>query len=216
MHASYHFTLKGYMPLLMHADDVQASDTLSLWRKAPENKNVSQAGDDRSPPWTWQTYLYSDGEHIAMPFENIMVAIRQAGTQIILKKQKTFKEITQSGLLIRDEFCRFTVGGKQIAMREVDKLKDRPFTEHLAAAQKLGFKLFVKRARVGQAKHVRVRARFDKWEVSGIIDVLVPEISHETLAKLFELAGKVGLCDWRPGCKTPGPYGMFTSELKVA
>jgi len=28
------------------------------------------------------------------------------------------------------------------------------------------------------------------------------------LQQLFELAGKAGLCDWRPAGKTPGPYGQ--------
>src|SRR5688572_24302178 len=121
------FTLKGHMPLLMHADDVEAADTLDVWRKAPENKNLSKPGDDRSPAWTWQTYLYSDGKNIAMPFENIMVAIRQAGTQLILKRQKTFKEITQSGLLIRDEYCEFLCAGKPVAMGPIIAMRDEPF-----------------------------------------------------------------------------------------
>ena len=54
------FNLKGLTPLLMHADDVEASDLLKDWRKSPGNKNQSVAGDDRSPAWTWQTYWYLD------------------------------------------------------------------------------------------------------------------------------------------------------------
>lgn len=207
------FELVGKMPLLMHADDVEMADTLKAWRQDPANKNLSVPGDDRSPGWTWHTYVYSDGEHIAMPAENVMVALRQAGAQMILKKQKTFKEITQSGLLIATEFCEFTNGGKQIPLDKIDKMRDDPFAVQAEAVKKAGYRLFVKRARVGTSKHVRVRPRFDDWKVSGTISILKNEITFEILEQLFNLAGSVGLCDWRPGCKTPGPYGMFTANI---
>lgn len=206
---TYKFRLTGIMPLLMHADDVEAADSLEAWRKAPENKNMSKAGDDRTPAWTWQTYLYSDGTSVTIPSQNLMVAIRQAGTQMILKKQKTFKEISQSGLLIPTEFLSFTVGGKPITMASMDALHGKPFPDQADGVRALGFRLFVKRARVRSSKHIRVRPRFDTWQVSGTIQILVPEIKEENLVQLFTLAGRVGLGDWRPGCRTPGPYGMF-------
>ncbi len=210
------FVLRGRMPLLMHRDNIEASDLLDEWRKAPENKNISRAGDDRSPAWTWQTYLYHDGEHVAMPSENIMVALRQAGAQVIMKKQKTFKEITQSGLLIAQEFCEFRSRGQQIPIDKIESLHDQTFPQQREAVAGMGFKLFDKRAKIGQSKHVRIRPRFDDWEVTGTIQILKPEITWEVLQRLFEIAGSVGLCDWRPGCKTPGPYGMFEPQLKAA
>ena len=210
---SFQFELQGKMPLLMHADDVESADELEAWRKAPENKNRSKAGDDRSPAWTWQTYLYSDGEHVAMPAANIMVALRTSGTQLILKRQKTFKELSQSGLLIETEMCDFLVGGRQISMAEIIAIRDQEFRDQATAAREMGFSLFVRRAAIGRSKHVRVRPRFDNWSVRGVIHVLSPDISDEILEKLFELAGRAGLCDWRPSGKTPGPFGMFTSEI---
>lgn len=210
------FELTGIMPLIMHADDVELADTLSVWRKDPANKNLSVPGDDRSPAWTWATYLYSDGENVVMPSQNIMVALRQAGTQMIMKRQKTFKEVTQSGLLITDEYCQFEGGAGQISIEDIEGLRDMPFPKQAEAAQGLGFRLFVKRAKVGTSKHVRVRPRFETWRVAGTINILVPEITYEILGQLFDLAGRVGLCDWRPGCKTPGPYGMFEAKLKKA
>jgi len=209
------FALTGVMPLIQHQDDVEASDLLSEWRKDPANKGVSVAGDDRSPAWTWQTYLYSDGHHVTIPAANLMVALRQAGALKILKKQKTYKEITQSGLLIPTEYLEFRCGGKQIAIKDVLAVRAKPFTAHTSAVQKLGFKLFIKRARVGQSKHVRVRPRFDDWSISGRIHILAQEITFEVLTQLFDLAGRIGLCDWRPGCKTPGPYGMFEAKLQA-
>lgn len=168
---SIEFTLTGEMPLLMHQDDVELADELEAWRKDPAHKNISKAGDDRSPAWTWQTYCYSDGEHLAIPSANIMVCLRSAGTQMILKKQKTFKELTQSGLLITSEFCEFTVGGKQIAVSDLEDMREKDFKAQANECRKHGFRLFVKRARVGSSKHVRVRPRFDSWQVRGTMPV---------------------------------------------
>lgn len=210
------FELTGQFPLLMHADDIMRQDALTAWRKASENKNVSVPGDDRSPAWTWQTYLYSDGEHVAMQSENIMCCLRSAGAQIILKKQKTFKELTQSGILIAGEFCDFLVKGKKVPIATIAAMKHLSFTEQNAAVEKLGFGLWAKRARIGQAKHVRVRPRFNSWTVRGTLQVVAKEITFEVLQQLFEIAGRVGIGDWRPGCKTPGSFGMFTTKLEIA
>lgn len=208
------FTLTGTMPLLMHSDDVIEADRLKEWRVSPENKNLSVPGDDRSPPWTWQTYLYHDGEKIVMPYENVMAGLRIAGAKMILKKQKTFKEISQSDIVPDAEFFSFTTSGRTIHTKPLLAIKDNPFKQQFDAVQSMGFRLFMKRARVGTAKHVRVRARFDAWEVSGSVNVTAPEITLDHLQTLFDLAGKGGLCDWRPACKTPGPWGMFTASLK--
>lgn len=212
----YEFTLNGLMPLLMHADDVMASDDLMAWRKSPKNKSVSVPGDDRSPAWTWQTYLYSDGSHLAMPQENILAALRYAGAKIISKGQTTFKAMTQSGLLVGSDFCEFLVDGHQVAIADLNAFRDAAFSEHVAGARKFGFDLSVKRAKVGTAKHVRVRPKFDHWAVRGTIQVNEPAITFDVLSQLFEIAGRLaGLGDWRPSAKTsPGPYGMFTAEIK--
>ncbi len=209
----FQFTLTGFMPLLMHADNIEGSDELQEWRRKPENKGLSVAGDDRSPAWTWHTYCYHDGKHISMPSESVMVALRQAGAQLILKKQKTFKELTQSGLLISSEACEFRVNGQQIKWSDILATRDMTFSEQAAACKKLGFELFVKRAKVGTSKHVRVRPRFENWTVTGEIMVLKPEITPEILQQLFELAGRAGLCDWRPAGKTPGPYGQANAKI---
>ena len=213
---SVDFKITGVMPLLMHSDDVEASDELDAWRKDAANKNRSKAGDDRSPAWTWTTYLYSDGENIALPSANLMVALRQAGAQKILKKQKTFKEITQSGLLIENEFLQFFCRDKPVKNDWIDALRedDASFIDHKKAVEENGFSLYVKRAKIGTSKHVRVRPRFDHWSAAGRMSVLMPEITFDILTELFQLAGRVGLGDWRPGCKTPGPFGMFEAKIK--
>ena len=184
----FQFTLTGFMPLLMHADDIDGADKLEEWRKSPANKNMSKPGDDRSPAWTYQTYVYGDGKHVVMPAENIMAALRGAGAQLILKRQKTFKEISQSGLLIDGEACQFFNAGKQIKLADIEKFHDEPFIKHVENCERLGFKLFKKRSRVGTAKHIRVRPRFDDWQVMGVIHVLKNEITEDILKQLFELA----------------------------
>lgn len=209
------FELTGLMPLLIHADNVEASDELTAWRRDPKNKSITVPGDDRSPGWTWQSYLTHDGKNVAIPSEYLMVALRQAGAQMILKKQKTFKEISQSGMCVHTEFVEFQGGKGRIDMEDVWAMRDLPFKEQAEKVRNLGFRLFVKRARIQTSKNIRVRPRFDAWRAAGEIVVFdhAQELTYEVVSKLFQLAGRVGIGDWRPGCKTPGPFGMFDATL---
>lgn len=212
----YDYELTGVTPLLVHADDVEASDALKNWRDDPANRELSVRGDDRSPPWTWITYLYSDGVSLTIPTANLMTALRKAGGQIILKKNTTFKSLSQQAISPTTEHMPILVKGKPIPWDKVQAI-DGDFTEHMAAAKALGFRLFSKRAPIGQGgKHVRTRARFDEWKVRGTMNVSHQAITPEILQQLFDLAGTIaGLCDWRPGSpKSPGPFGTFTATLK--
>ena len=210
------FTIEGTMPLLMHWDNIEGGDELKAWRQAPENKNVSVAGDDRSPAWSWHIYCYNDGQHITMPQDNVMGALMYGGAQLILKKNKTFKELSQSGILIESEHLKFYFGDNQrLSVGELEFMRHDTFAAQAEKCKDLGFRLFVKRAKVGQSKHVRVRPRFDIWRVEGSLHVLAKEITFDVLTTMFEYAGRGGLCDWRPSSKKgPGPYGQFTSKLK--
>lgn len=210
----YEFELTSTTPLIMHADDLNASDQLTAWRKAPDNKK-SPKGDDRFPAWTWQTYLYNDGLKVAMPSDNIMVCLRKAGTTMTLNGKKTYKSMSQSGMVIEQEFCEFTTAGRTVSIRSVEAFREESFRVHCEEATKLGFRLFAKRARIGKAKHVRVRPRYDSWAVRGTLLVSEEEaLTKEVLEEMFYQAGKVGLGDWRPGCDTPGNFGMFEAKLK--
>ena len=214
----YGFELKGLTPLLIHADDVEASDRLGEWRKDAKNKNLSVPGDDRSPAWTWQTYLYTDGQVLTVPTDNLMVSLRQAGATMILKKSTTFKSITQSGLLMTTEHLPIEVNGKTISVAAVASIEGM-FREHTEAVQKLGFRLFVKRARVNKSKHIRVRPRFDVWSLRGQVEVLAErEMPLEVLQELFTIAGTgKGLCDWRPSSPaSPGVFGRFSATVRPA
>lgn len=211
------FELTGKNPLLMHWDNIEGGDELKSWRQAPENKNQSTPGDDRSPPWTWTTYLYTDGENVVMPQDNIMASLMSGGAQVILKKQKTYKELSQSGVLIESENCEFMFGSdnRMLPMHAVETIRDQPFTRHMEFAADNGFRLFCKRAKIGQAKHVRVRPRFESWAVRGTLLVNTNDLPFETLELIFGYAGRAGLGDWRPSSpKRPGPYGMYEAKLK--
>lgn len=48
----YEVTLKGESPLLMHKDNIEFGERIKKWQKDPKNKDLSVAGDDRSPAWT--------------------------------------------------------------------------------------------------------------------------------------------------------------------
>ena len=211
----YQFTLTGTSPLLMHADNITFADELQEWRKDPKNKSLSKPGDDRSPAWTWLGGLYCDDKCVAMPADNLAVAIRQAGAKMILKGNKTYKEEAVAGLFIEEEFLPLETPNGTISAAKVMALRDVPeFPTHLKAAERLGFSLFVKRAAVGTSKHVRVRPRFDHWTLRGTISVDSEALKPDILTQLFHLAGRVGVGSWRPGGKTPGRFGMFGAELK--
>ena len=211
------FRLTGKTPILMHADDILQADALERWRKDPGNKNQSKAGDDRSPPWTWQTYLYHDGDNLCIPSANLMVCLRGAAAQIPLKGNKTYKEMSQSGMMIQQEFMQFRYGPelRTCSIQEIVAFRDEPFMSHLGRVEELGFRLFAKRAAVSKSKHVRVRPRFDQWQVTGTLLVISPDLTLETIEMMFRIAQMKGLCDWRPGGKTPGPFGTFAAELSA-
>ena len=213
----YRYELTGITPLLMHADNVEEASRVQEWQKDPGNKNLSVKGDDRSPAWVWQTYLYKDcAGNITIPSDNLMVALRSAGAQLTLKGNKTFKAMTQTGLWMEEEHPTFTNGGKSVSASKFAGLESEGFNKHKKAVEDAGFDLLIKRAKVGTSKHVRVRPMFRAWKLAGTVSVLAQEITTEHLEKLFELAGGIGLCDWRPSSPTPGRYGQFEAKVKKA
>ncbi len=212
----YSFVLNGLTPLLMHADNIEFADELQAWRKNPENKGTSKAGDDRSPAWSWLGGVYLSAECVALPSDNLAISLRQAGAKMTMKGKKSFKEESVSGMFVEDEYLPIEVAGKTIpaasvrALRELDE-----FPAHLKAVEKLGFSLFVKRAAIGMSKHVRVRAKFTEWACRGVVQVDSEALTPEVLGQLFALAGRVGVGSWRPGGKTPGRFGMFGASIKA-
>lgn len=216
---TYQITITGFQPLIMHNDDIEWADQMDDWKNDKNNKKSSKAGDDRSPAFRWIGALYHDDEQLVLPTENIMRALMEGGAMVLVpggKSGKTFKAQSQSGVMPRRPSWPLLVGGKPIPFAAIWSLMSQPdFKQHAEAVKQLGFRLFVKRARIGQSKHIRVRPIFDTWSATGELVVSDDQITTGVLEDLLESAGKYkGLGDWRPGSKTPGTFGMFTASVK--
>ena len=213
-------TLTGTMPMLMHADNIAWADMMEEWKNDPNNKALSKAGDDRTPPWRWIGCLnYDDPKTgvVTVPSEYIMSSILGGAAEVPTGKgKKTFKSQSQSGLLIAAFHWPLLVKGQTIAMSDVNDMRElKLFREHCEAAEVLGFSLFMKRAKIGNAKHVRVRPRFDNWSCTGEITILDDQITEKILGQFLSIAGRAkGLGDWRPGSQRPGPFGTFEAKVQ--
>jgi hypothetical protein len=210
--------ITGTSPLLMKADNIDWADKISKWEDDPKNKGLSVPGDDRSPAWRWIGCLYHNGEVVTIPSENLMSCMMLGGALVPVpgaKHGKTFKSQSQSGLLINDYQWPLRINNKIISMSDINALLDiESFAEQESLVKELGFSLFVKRARIGQSKHIRVRPRFDNWSIAGTITILDSQITKDILLAILEAGGRYkGLGDWRPGANKPGPFGMFEIQL---
>ena len=214
----YEVTLTGETPLLMHYDNVSWAETMKKWGTDPANKKDSVAGDDRSPAFRWLGNLYVEANKIVIPADNLMTMLREGGAKCPTgKKGATFKRQTQSGLVVDQSAWPVLLDTGTIEYKPLAALiEERDFEVHEKVCRELGFELFVKRARVGQAKHVRVRPRFDHWACTGTITALDEMITKEVLQNILTFAGMyAGLGDWRASSpKSPGPYGKFTATVK--
>lgn len=224
----YRIDIVGKTALLMHADSVEGSDITRKWQKSPENKKLSVAGDDRSPGWAWVNYLYYDDCEaeskavIAIPQENIMRFMMEGGAMISAGKgAKTLKSNVMSGMQCTQAYSPLLVSGKEVKIAPFLKMMRQnvtDFEQHMKAANDAGFSLYVKRARVGASKHVRVRPRFNNWGFSFDVIVWDELITEQVINQIATYSGRYkGLCDWRPGSPTPGSYGTFEATVtKIA
>lgn len=219
---TYSVTLTSKMPIIHHQDNIEWSDAMDAWKADPNNKKGSKPGDDRSPAYRWLGSLYHNGEVIAIPQDNIMRCLMEGAAMVPVpggKNGKTFKAQSQSGMLVGEPFWPLSVPGpdglREIKVKAILALeREKNFEKHQEVARRHGFELFLKRAKVGQSKHVRVRPIFHKWTVTGTIAVWDEQITKQALTDILTFAGTYkGLGDWRPSGKTPGPYGTFTVAI---
>lgn len=214
----YRFTLTGVTPFLSHADNISWSDAMEKWQREPGNAKMSKPGDDRTPAWRWIGGCVNDGEQIAIPSEYLSRCLMGAGAMLRTGKgQKTHKATTQSGMMIAEPFLPMKVNGAIVPWAKIMALKeDDDFDSHRAKVAAMGFELDYRRLRVGQSKHVRVRAMFTRWSCAGTIQVIDAQLTKDVVAQLFELAGRYrGLGDGRPCGPTPGPFGRFDAEVSL-
>ncbi len=210
--------LIGASALLMHRDNIAWADELKRWLSVPENKSRSIPGDDRSPAFTWLGSLYHDERVVSVPADNLAACFKEGGTDVPVpgsKHGKTFKKQTQSGMVVVEDSPTLLVKDSAIDVRPLLALKrEEDFGRHVEAAAAAGFMLMVKRARVQQSKHIRVRPRFDNWSTEFTLDVWDEQITLDALKDILRFAGEYkGLGDWRPSSRTPGPFGRFRAEI---
>ena len=209
----YRIEITGTQPLLMHADNIGWADEMDKWKAQKDNKKSSKAGDDRSPAWKWLGCLYHDGKHIMIPTENIMRCLMEAGAMVPVPgtARKTFKSQTQSGIMPTAIGWNLLLKGEPIPYEPLaDLMDERDFGKHEEVAKKMGFELFLKRAKIGKSKHVRVRPCFQQWQAIGELLVTDEQITEAIFNDILDSAGRYkGIGDWRPGGATPGSYGMF-------
>lgn len=214
----YQISLEGETPLLLHQDNINFSERVRAWQK--ENRSLSQAGDDRTPAWTWIGSLYHDGKWVGLSSDNIMTMLREGGAKVPTgSKNETYKRQTQSGIVLEEICPPLFVGGKRLAMEPIEVLMDEDdFDAHLEAVQGMGFDLLVKRAKVGTSKHIRVRPMFKSWALVTTLVVPDPKesgLTREVLQKILDKAGSLcGLGDWRPSSRTPGQFGRFKATVE--
>ena len=155
--------------------------------------------------------MYHDTEHIVVPGDNLWTCFREAATSVTLKGNKSFKESAAAGIFIEQEQLPVLVNGRPIAIASLLESREKSFADQCKLVKSLGFRLFVKTVRIGQAKHIRVRPRFDSWELRGTMLVTADELTLDVLNMIGEVAGhRKGLCDGRPSSRKPWPYGQFS------
>lgn len=221
------FRIVGRTPILMHNDDVEwagiVDEERGLARSAREKKGHKVVkGDDRDPAWTWIGYCYNDGGNVAIPVPNMHAAVIYAATKIPKKPRGSYKADAAALVTFGEPYLKLLVRGKTISWKKIEDLQAEPrFDLHKKASADMGFRLDVRRAKIGASKHVRVRPRFESWSAEGTVILSPGAISAErqasdrgdapSLKEIFAMAGRYsGLCDWRPGSPSkPGPYGTF-------
>ena len=213
----YGVTMTGKSPLLMHGDDVDWRTQITAWRTDPLNKNKCVKGDDRSPAWSWLGYVYHEQGIIGLPSDNLMTCIRDGASKVVLKGSKTFKAQSQSGLVVNEILWPIEINGETVPWAPFEQiLGEEDFGEHTALARRHGFSLYVKPAKIGASKHIRVRPRFDTWSARGTITVFDALITKEKLFQILTMAGDYcGIGDWRAASRSPGHFGQFDVTVEV-
>ncbi len=218
----YSVELTGKTPLLLHPDDLDWADRMKKWKEDPVAQKETPAvpGDDRTPAWRWVGNVLHDGEHMAVSSDMLMKCFMEGGAMVPVpggKNGVTFKRQTQSGMSVLEPAWKIATPQGLIPISPVHALmSSNDFDEHKGKAMAMGFDLFVKRAKIGAAKHVRVRPRFRSWKVSGTLAVWDDKLTDRSLLDILVFAGEFkGIGDWRPSApKSPGPHGRFSVEIQ--
>ncbi len=175
---SLRFKIAGVSPLLMH--NGQLSDPLNEWSKAMKRVSGKRAKTDADleelSRLEWYGSLYTEGGLPCLPGYVIEAAITNAA-----RKSKRGKQ-AQAGVI-----CPGNYPLMYDAMGTLDELWG-------AANHRLKVPV-----RVGQARVIRTRPKFDNW--SAEIEVMYDpsQLNDQDIREILVICGEaVGLGDWRP------------------
>jgi hypothetical protein len=160
--------------------------------------------------------VHHDGV-VGLPSDYVMAALRE-GARCVGPEIRTHKKLQSqlmSGCLPRGEHWPLVVKDHAVPIAPLLAIP-LPYTIPASRklARKLGFDLLVKNTTLGRHRDVRVRARFDTWALRGVMEVVDDQITAPLLQQVLTLAGHGGMGCWRPRGISPGPYGMFTAEVR--
>lgn len=175
---SYNVTITGTSPLLQNQFPVEEFSN--------ESKPPGQKTDRVKQDASCKRALYKTSHGVIyQPAEHIRCSLINAAKEIKSKGNTMFTKYFQSGYLAISPQC--------IPHKYPDWEMD------LRAVVPPNAK---------NARVIRARPRFDKWELDFVVEVDEAIISLEVLKKAFDIAGILcGIGDWRPQKK--GPMGRF-------
>lgn len=209
--------IDGVNPLLLHRPNIEWSERTKAWQKDPANKKISVPGDDRSPSWIWIGCLYVADGYLSVDADLLMACLREGGKKCPAPTGKgSMKAATQSGIIV-DQIGWIIQGKDGKTCKESDVMalaNELDFSKHQQFALNNGFELFAKRATIGKAKHIRVRPKWDKWNLTGTVTVIDSQINKVMIENIWKFAGAYcGLGDWRPGSPSSGRFGTFSVRV---
>lgn len=188
----YEVTIEGTVPIVMH--NGQTADPLNAYSKALKavSSKRKKVDDDyeKMAGIEWEAALYLDKDKRVMLAGHVVEACIVGGA----KKSKSGQQAKTA--LFVDGDAEFFADGKQVTL---DAIKDKG--EYRLAVP----------VKVGTARVVRTRPKFDKWSAKFSLQVMDNVANESEVQGWLRDAGLlVGLCDWRPR------YGRFrVVEFKV-
>ena len=172
------FKIAGVSPLLMH--NGQLSDPSNDWSKAIKRISGKRAKTDADfeemSRLEWYGSLYTDGGAPCIPGFVLEAAITSAA-----RKSKRGKQ-AQAGIICPGNYPLHYKG-------------EAPLDELWGAANHR-LKIPV---RVGQARVIRTRPKFDEWSAEIEIMYDPQQLNEQDVREILAICGEgIGLGDWRP------------------
>jgi predicted RNA-binding protein (virulence factor B family) len=174
---TYKVRVRGISPLLLHRNSFEMEKLLAKARNNEAKQKVEEEN--------YHLYLYLDGDgRPYVPDIMLQRAFIEAAKEFQQqgKRKKTYKNIVAGGFVNINE-------------------------PEIPIISQSGYKPDKRFVKVQKNRVLRVRPRFDDWELEFTITI-DESIDHEVVKKIIEHAGAyIGIGDFRPTCS--GPFGRF-------